>query len=795
MTICYPVIQDRLEFCPREELTFSDTPPTCVRVIPIYQDITYVLGQFPPPVHFFISDSGDVYQLAHIQSPPSVPPEYHALLDSTGCILVGVEFSNLRRGKILPAQIAVLPGVLRHILQTLGLPLTSVQNGLPPDRCNPQQWNQIVAATQNCLLQPPPPPFDPCAFVLQCISGGGQPLQVQDTPTLDLTLTGNVLSGQVVVSPNAGNQLQVLPNGLFVSASASINVVDTSTVDLTFSGGNLSAQVVLNPSTNNALTATPTGLFVPQAPIQNVANTNTVALNVSGGTLTANAVIAPIANNLLQALPNGLYVPPPVPTSTIINGGQGSWLFWDGSNYRSANLDQYRVPWGDVPNVNQGDLYFIFNVNSLQALRNNPPVPTAASNSLYISNDATISNFFGQNLSVFQYWTSVSNGAAGNSDLMLESASINSISAANSSIKISRSSIDSLLSLQSNVNVSTSSLSSTSISNSNVIIENSNISGLFAFSSNCIGNGVAASSAFVYSSTVLSNINSSISGALSVSMISDVPSGISNLDFIDGFFGFHGNSFLTIPSQMQLRHGFAQFSTNQIQNVPVIVFYGSLVTITGSFSSNNGSWIDIRDSVVATGGTSYGGAGNRIPSTVYNSLVVGRLNLNTFGYLEARSSLVATSQSTFSQAPLTRSEYNSILVTGENTVLTKAFDSGSIFVGAETTESPDNLLTVVGTMNLTPPEINAGGYRILTGTNNIRTFEVWRSRGFLEQHLFYFGTDQASNYANDAAAVAILNLNYGSDPRIKFGTMTVVNVAGTPAIFVWNGATFVRITV
>ena len=42
-------------------------------------------------------------------------------------------------------------------------------------------------------------------------------LNVQDTNTIDLTLVGGVLSAQTIISPNAGNALQALPNGLYVS--------------------------------------------------------------------------------------------------------------------------------------------------------------------------------------------------------------------------------------------------------------------------------------------------------------------------------------------------------------------------------------------------------------------------------------------------------------------------------------------------------------------------------------------------------------------------------------------------
>jgi hypothetical protein len=43
---------------------------------------------------------------------------------------------------------------------------------------------------------------------------------VTDTNTVDLTLVGNNLTANVIVSPSAGNALQVLPNGLYVGAGA-----------------------------------------------------------------------------------------------------------------------------------------------------------------------------------------------------------------------------------------------------------------------------------------------------------------------------------------------------------------------------------------------------------------------------------------------------------------------------------------------------------------------------------------------------------------------------------------------
>ncbi|MDW8293249.1 MAG: hypothetical protein RML84_09190 [Anaerolineae bacterium] len=136
----------------------------------------------------------------------------------------------------------------------------------------------------------------------------GLGISVQDTRTVDLTLSGGTLSADVVVSPAAGNQLQVTPQGLFVPpAASSLNVQDTTTVDLTVSGTTLSADVIVSPAAGNQLQVTPQGLYVPpSAGGITVQDTNTIDLTLSGSTLSAQAIVAP--NNSLQATPNGLAV-------------------------------------------------------------------------------------------------------------------------------------------------------------------------------------------------------------------------------------------------------------------------------------------------------------------------------------------------------------------------------------------------------------------------------------------------------------------------------------------------------
>jgi hypothetical protein len=135
-------------------------------------------------------------------------------------------------------------------------------------------------------------------------------LQIADTNTVDLTLAGGVLSAQAIISPNAGNALQALPNGLFVPAATSISIQDTTSVDLTLTGGVLSANVVISPAPNNQLQLLPNGLYVAPSTFNlTVTDTNTVDLTLAGGNLTASVIVSPNAGNALQVLGNGLFVP------------------------------------------------------------------------------------------------------------------------------------------------------------------------------------------------------------------------------------------------------------------------------------------------------------------------------------------------------------------------------------------------------------------------------------------------------------------------------------------------------
>ena len=127
----------------------------------------------------------------------------------------------------------------------------------------------------------------------------------------EINLVGNNLTASVIVSPNAGNALQALANGLFVPAAAFTSIQDTTSVDLTLTGGVLSADVIISPNAGNQLQLLANGLYVaPSTFSLTVTDTNTVDLTLAGSNLSANVIISPNAGNALQVLPNGLYVSP-----------------------------------------------------------------------------------------------------------------------------------------------------------------------------------------------------------------------------------------------------------------------------------------------------------------------------------------------------------------------------------------------------------------------------------------------------------------------------------------------------
>lgn len=94
------------------------------------------------------------------------------------------------------------------------------------------------------------------------------PLTFIDSTSVDFTQVGDTVTAAVIISPNAGNQVTNPGNGIYVPPGAgetSITVVDTASVNLTASGTanhTLQADVIISPNAGNQLELLGNGLFV-----------------------------------------------------------------------------------------------------------------------------------------------------------------------------------------------------------------------------------------------------------------------------------------------------------------------------------------------------------------------------------------------------------------------------------------------------------------------------------------------------------------------------------------------------
>jgi hypothetical protein len=715
MTVCYPQIITA-GICPRSELTFSLTPPTCVRVVPVYNDASYVISQFPPPVHFLVRDNGQVYQLADIQSPPSTPPEYHAILDSTGCILIGVELSAVTTVPLTNAQISVLPGVIRYVLQTLGLPLTSVINTLPPQRCRPQLWQQILAETTNCLnTQPPPPPPPPgltCSFVLSCISSG---------QNVNISTGGVISAGQLVPGPDAGQYTWLSPNG------TTLFTFDTSA------------------ESDPCLSSPPNLVNFPTNGLLATYNANTGCLEriaipserVVYGEPSGNG--SPRADNLRYS-----------PSDNFLRATVGpdfpmrhSFMLYGTNSSVNNFLGISSSVIGAITETELWTTYFSFvNISNAREIRaiNSVVVGQTLSPSAFSSESAllfressigtSLNSFIAANRAAMPYtgFSFVSSGFNANHRSSIYGSLCITISGEHPPVDystyiaretfgpsaigviFSNALLDSV-SLSGGVRVSFSSLHL-----SNVTLNRDN---LFSF--------IAANNA------TLEDIRFSL--FISESNLNQSPSTI--------------HSFVSMRQQGGNRIGPA---TPTIVN-SVMLVYDNFPSVSNTLliSEDSNRWLNAQNSVyVARDSTVFADSLNNT-ATLSNSLIVGQ-NHNVFDVPNV----------------------DSLTLIGRN-----------LRAGTDTVFG-------VGFNAYAPPAvINAGGWRAFIadgGADNANYFQGWASAWRFR--LF----NPATNYPNETAATAALNAAYGTDPRNDIGTMVVVRVAGRPAIFSWNGATFTRIT-
>lgn len=206
---------------------------------------------------------------------------------------------------------------------------------------------------------------------------GETPNTVTDTPTVNLSATGTLgrnISAAVVVSPQLGNDLVALADGLFVDASASgptacqqiqafptgapavpgtflvgadcqvhqvpaqdpITVSDTSSINLTLIGQNLAADLILSPDSIGAITGD--GLEITCADVLNcapavtVVDSPTVDLTLNGQEIRADVKVSITAGNDLSVDAFGLFIDvcaelasfpqngPAVPDQTLLVG-------------------------------------------------------------------------------------------------------------------------------------------------------------------------------------------------------------------------------------------------------------------------------------------------------------------------------------------------------------------------------------------------------------------------------------------------------------------------------------------
>lgn len=159
------------------------------------------------------------------------------------------------------------------------------------------------------------------------------PISPVDTSTVDMSAAGtanHTISATVKVSGEAGNQVQIRTDGLYVPQAAAethISVVDTSTVDLTASGTanhTVTAAVKVSGDAGNQLQVHSDGLYVPldvDTPETPITPVDTVTIDmVASGTanhvISANVKVSSTAGNQVQLKTDGIYVPAPPAVDT-----------------------------------------------------------------------------------------------------------------------------------------------------------------------------------------------------------------------------------------------------------------------------------------------------------------------------------------------------------------------------------------------------------------------------------------------------------------------------------------------
>lgn len=137
-----------------------------------------------------------------------------------------------------------------------------------------------------------------------------------DTNTIDHTVTANILTSQVIRSPDANQILELRVNGVYVPgpqngnpANVPTSVLDTQSVDLTLAANVLSADVIISPDGGNSLEIRANGLYATgfAGTITTASDTNTIDHSVAMGVLSSQVIRSPDAGNLIELRANGVY--------------------------------------------------------------------------------------------------------------------------------------------------------------------------------------------------------------------------------------------------------------------------------------------------------------------------------------------------------------------------------------------------------------------------------------------------------------------------------------------------------
>lgn len=134
--------------------------------------------------------------------------------------------------------------------------------------------------------------------------GGGGIVTATDTTTIDFTVVGTDITGSVIISPNAGNQVVNPGNGLFVPALCTqLNALDTVT-DGTVPVGAEVVYVRADGTCGRAAVPGAAGGGVVTA-----TDSTTIDFTITGTDITGVVLLSTDPDNIISIDPTGLYAP------------------------------------------------------------------------------------------------------------------------------------------------------------------------------------------------------------------------------------------------------------------------------------------------------------------------------------------------------------------------------------------------------------------------------------------------------------------------------------------------------